>query len=500
MKFFPSKKIQSLDQLTIMKEPIAAIDLMERAGTALFDSFIIQFDKLRPVCVCAGSGNNGGDALVLARLLLECGYRVRVFLIRFGSLSVDCELNRRRLVYQYPDSLQEIEHDFPALLLSKDTVLVDGLLGSGLNRSLSGLVAKVVCWINATACKVVAIDVPSGLRAEACVLTDELVVQANFTYSLQFPKLAFFFAENDRFIGEWQLLDIGIHPEAIAMTKSDFSYLDDAEVKLLLKKRPRHGHKGTFGHVLVVAGRLGMGGASILTAKAALRTGAGLVTIHGPSENRIPVQTALPEVIFSSDPNPNHVTHVVDFTSYSAVAIGPGLGVCRETETMFADSLRDLTLPTVIDADALNIISKNLDLLAALPVNSILTPHPKEFDSLFGKSCNSAERLKKAVEMAKLWKLVIVLKGAYTQIITPKGHVYVNSTGNPGMATAGSGDVLTGIIAGLLAQGYSTEEASVIGVYLHGRAGDLALHSESVESLIASDIIAFLGRGFCSLR
>ncbi len=500
MKFFPTAKIHHLDQFTILHEPISSIDLMERAGSALFNEFVSQFYYSNPVSIFAGTGNNGGDALVLGRMLLEQGYDVTISIVHLGPMTPDCDRNRKRILDNFPQALVEIKDEFIAPSIAPETILVDGLFGSGLNRPLLGLVTAVVQWINQSQCTVVSIDIPSGLKGEESVQPDsQVVVRATYTYSLQFPKLSFFLAENSLIVGQWKLIDIGIHSKAIAETESNFNLLERKDIQSLLKARSIQGHKGTFGHALVVAGSKGMAGASVLSGKAALKSGTGLVTIHGPSENRIVVQGAFPEAIFNADAHSDVVTEVIDFNPYTAVAIGPGLSVCPETELMLSRTLTKFNLPCVLDADALNIISVKSSLLDCLPGNCILTPHPKEFDRLFGLSATSYDRMNKALEMAKKWGAVIVLKGAFTQIITPSGQVYINSTGNNGMATAGAGDVLTGILVGLLAQGYQAEEAAKIGVFLHGRAGDLALNSESVESLIASDLIAFLGKAFQSL-
>jgi ADP-dependent NAD(P)H-hydrate dehydratase / NAD(P)H-hydrate epimerase len=500
MKFFPTVKIHHLDQFTILHEPISSTDLMERAGAAIFNEFVSQFYFSCPVYIFAGTGNNGGDALVLGRLLLDQGYDVTICLVHIGPLTTDCNVNRKRLLECHPDALVEIENEFTFPSITPETILVDGLFGSGLNRPLTGFVTQVVEWINHSNCTVVSIDIPSGLKGEESVQSDsQVVVRASFTYSLQFPKLSFFLPENSNFVGDWNLLDIGIHPQAIAQTNSDFIYLENVDIQSLLKVRPKHGHKGTFGHALVIAGSIGMAGASVLTGRSALRSGLGLVTIHGPSENRVVVQSALPEAIFNSDQNSDLVTDVNGFDSYSAVAIGPGLRVCSETTEMLTRTLAKFNLPCVLDADALNIISGHPKLLDLLPENCILTPHPKEFDRLFGPSATAYDRLIKALEMAKKWGVVIVLKGAYTQVITPLGQLFINSTGNSGMATAGSGDALTGLLVGLLAQGYQADEAAKIGVYIHGTAGDLALKSESAESMIAGDIIAHFGKAFKSL-
>lgn len=501
MKIFTSQQIPQLDQYTIEHEPIASIDLMERAANALFEAFKGAFSYLESICILAGQGNNGGDALALARLLLNSGYPVTVLLIHTGNLSHDCDINRQRLLSTYPNSLNELNENFIAPIVSDKTILVDGLFGSGLSRPLTGIFAQAVQWINQTGCTVVAIDIPSGLSGEENKLTEEsVIVKASLTLSLQFPKLAFLMVENAPYVGNWHLLNIGIHPEAIAKTSTNLFYLEENDIVPLLKKRAKFSHKGTFGHALIIAGSKGMAGSSVLASKAALRAGAGLVTVHGPGANRVIVQGAIPEVIFQSDASDNNISNINSFDMFDAIAIGPGIGTSVETAEMLKKLIKKLDKPSVIDADALNIIAQQKDLLHLLAKNSILTPHPKEFDRLFGDSNSSYERTMKAHKASKDYALIIVLKGAYTLIAYPDGNLYFNSTGNSGMATAGSGDVLTGILVGLLAQSYKPEDAAKIGVFLHGRAGDLALKKESQESLMASDIIKRLGESFLSLK
>ena len=501
MKFFTTSQIRLLDQYTIEHEPIASIDLMERAANALYQSVVNKFTVSKPICVVAGPGNNGGDALALARLLLKSGYSVHVQLIRGDLLSPDCETNRRRIISSYPKSLTELTDKFSAPEITRETILIDGLFGSGLSRPLSGIFADAVLWMNETGCKIISIDIPSGLSGEENKLNAKsVIVKAHLTLSLQFPKLAFLMAENDPYIGCWEILDIGIHTDAIEKTDSNLFYLEEKDIAPLLKNRHKYSHKGTFGHAFIIAGSKGMAGASVLSSRAALRSGAGLVTVYGPEVNRIIVQTANPEVIFQTD-SPDYFISEKDLNErFNAIAVGPGIGRHSEAIDMLRKFLIKINIPCVIDADGLNIISVHKELLQHIPKNSILTPHPKEFDRLFGESNSSYERLMKAQQASKIYGFILILKGAHTLIVFPNGKLFFNSTGNPGMATAGSGDVLTGIIAGLLAQGYAPEQAAKIAVYLHGRAGDLALTVESEESLIAGDIIFRLGEAFRSIR
>ena len=501
MKFFTTTQIRQLDQYTIEHEPISSVDLMERAANALCSSFKGVFSTNVPVCIIAGQGNNGGDALALARLLLKSHYRVSVYLIHSGSLSPDCEVNRKRLVSAYPSSLKDLNEEFSAPGITEDTILVDGLFGSGLSRPLTGVYGQAVTWMNQSNHPIVSIDIPSGLSGEENKLSDKsVIVKANNTLSLQFPKLAFLLAENAQYVGKLEVLDIGLHPEAIDRTTSDLFFLEEKDIAPLLKDRTKFSHKGTFGHALIVAGSKGMAGASVLSALAALRSGAGLVTVHGPADNRTIVQTSIPEVIFKSDTAGEIISHIDSPELYSAIAIGPGIGTHPVTSGMLHEFLIKINNPCVIDADALNIISKQKDLLQHIPKNSIISPHPKEFERLFGECNSSYERMLKAQKASKIYGIIIILKGANTLIAIPTGKLYFNSTGNSGMATAGSGDVLTGILVGLLAQGYSPEEAALTGVFLHGRAGDLALGHESKESLLAGDIISCLGDSFKSIR
>jgi ADP-dependent NAD(P)H-hydrate dehydratase / NAD(P)H-hydrate epimerase len=509
MKFFSTAQIREIDRYTIEHEPISSIDLMERAAVAIVNKYTELFGTDHPVCILAGPGNNGGDALAVARILLQKGYDVTALLLSAGStLSADCNASFRRLEIQFPRSVSELSKKFIDPELSNDTIIIDGIFGSGLSRQAEVIFAEAINWINSTGRKVVSIDIPSGLRGEENEPLDSkgdqeknpLIVNAEYTFSLQFPKLAFLFPENSVYIGRFLVLGIGLHPQAIASTPSDFYFQQQKDIAQIVKPRPEYSHKGTFGHALILAGSKGMAGASILSGKAALCSGAGLVSVHGPASSRTIVQTAVPELIFHSDKSEDHITGVNQPDAYDAVAIGPGIGKSSATASFLKETLGKLHSPCVLDADALNLIAQNKEIFNSIPHYSILTPHPKEFEHLFGATGNSYEQMLKAQEMSKKHCIIIVLKGRYTLIAMPDGKLFFNSTGNSGMATAGSGDVLTGVLAGLLAQGYTHENTAKLGVFLHGRAGDLALKKESKESLIASDIIANLGKAFNSLK
>lgn len=491
MKIFPTSGIRQLDAYTIEHEPIASIDLMERAARALADAITGRWpDADTPVVIFAGPGNNGGDALAVARLMAGKGYRPEVFLFNpQGRLSDDCAKNRERLRATKGVVFHEIVTQFVPPVLTTDHVVVDGLFGSGLNKPLSGGFAAVVKYINASPASIVAIDVPSGLMGEDNTYNMAgNIVRADLTLSLQLPKLAFLFAENEAYVGEWSLLDIGLSKEGIDATDSDFELADDDEVTSLFRPRKRFAHKGNFGHALLIAGSQGMAGASILSARGCLCSGVGRLTVHVPFCNNFMVQASVPEAMTELDYSETCFSEPTDTDDYQAVGIGPGLGRTPQTAGAVLEQIRTCRTPMVIDADALNALGDDRSALKNLPEGSILTPHPKELERLAGKCRNSYERLMMARDLAQKAAVHIVLKGAYTAVVSPDGHCWFNRTGNPGMATAGSGDVLTGVLLALLAQGYDAGTAARLGVYIHGLAGDLAAQRLGRTGMTAGDI------------
>jgi len=501
MKILAAEQIRQIDQLTIQTESIRSIDLMERASQKFVEQFCAIYGSGFPVCVLCGPGNNGGDGLAIARLLLTQKYNVKVFLLQTTNLSADCSINRHRLKQEFPTSIIEITDVFIAPEITHtNTIIIDSLFGSGLSRPLSGIFAEAVNWINSNSYRVVSVDIPSGMYCDENFTDNQLIVKADVTFTFQLPKLAFLLADAGEFAGSWYLLDIQLDKEAILQSKTDYYYIDEEFVKALIKKRPKFSHKGTFGHALLIAGSKGMAGASILASRAALRSGLGLLTLHAPECNRIICQTAVPELIFSADKNSEIPVAYPELKDFKTIGIGCGIGTAPETASMVEKLLTEFFASVVIDADALNIISRSKHFMDLIPENSILTPHPKEFDRLFGVQNNAWQRIQKAREMATRYRIIIILKGAHTVIVNSDGNCYFNSTGNNGLATAGTGDVLTGILTALLTQGYSSIYAACLGVYLHGLAADIALNSHSVESLIAGDIADNLGAAFKKIQ
>lgn len=500
MKIFPTATIKQLDAYTIEHEPIASIDLMERAAQAIANELISQWpdkDDIRFV-IFAGPGNNGGDALAVARLLASNGYQPEVYLFNTtGKLSPDCEANRDRLTSIAGVDFHEVITQFTPPQLTEDDVIIDGLFGSGLNKPLSGGFASLVKFINAAGATVVSIDIPSGLMGEDNSSHNmEAVVKADYTLSLQFPKLAFLFAENEPYVGAWKVLDIGLSKEAIRQTHTPYEMGDVSKMRYQLKIRSRFSHKGDFGRALLVAGQQGMAGASILASRACLRSGVGLLTVHVPLCNNTIVQTSVPEAMTSLDANECYFTETPDLAPYQAIGIGPGLGKADATRQALYHLLSHSSVPMVLDADALNLIGESHSYLRRLPKGSIITPHPGEMDRLVGKCADSYERLSRAINLAQTCGVYVVLKGAYTAVISPEGNCWFNVSGNPGMATGGCGDVLTGIILSLLAQGYDADTAAKMGVYVHGLAGDLAAREKGEIALTASDVVDYLPKAW----
>ena len=494
MKIFPTSTIKQLDAYTIENEPVASIDLMERAARALASAIAGRWSLGTRFTVFAGPGNNGGDALAVARLLAEKGYGVETFLFNTkGGLSPDCAANMERLAAVPDANFHVVTSQFVFPKLTADDVIIDGLFGSGLNKPLAGGFAAVVKFINASPAQVVSIDVPSGLMGEDnSYNAPSGIVHASLTLSLQLPKLSFLFAENEPYVGEWRLLDIGLSKEGMAEMPTDYSLTEPADVAALLRPRGRFAHKGHFGRALLIAGSQGMAGASVLAARACLRSGVGLLTVHVPFCNNGIVQTAVPEAMTEIDLSDTCFATAADTDDYQAVAIGPGLGKRPETVAALVEQIEAGETPMVLDADALNILGENRALLSRLPKGCILTPHPAEMDRLVGKCRNSFERLERARGLAKSADVHIVLKGAFTAVIAPDGSCRFNTTGNPGMATGGSGDVLTGVLLALLAQGYAPGDAAALGVCVHGHAGDLAAEELGQTALTAGDIVRHL--------
>jgi len=504
MKIFTSAQIHELDNYTIEHEPIKSIDLMERAAKTLTEAIVERWAVSVPIVVFAGPGNNGGDALAVARMLTERGYQVKTFLFNIsGRLSADCAENKRRLseVKKAKNLFTEVTLEFDPPQLERGMLVVDGLFGSGLNKPLSGGFASLVKYINASHAEVVSIDMPSGLMTEDNTYNVRTnIVRADLTLTLGQKKLAMLFAENQQYIGELRVLDIRLSREGIKKIDSQYTMLEEDDVRQLLLPRDPFAHKGTMGNALVIAGSYGMAGAAILATEACLRSGVGKVTCHSPRKNVTIMQTAVPEAVLQIDREETTFSEAVDTEDFQAVGIGPGLGQTEQTAVAIISQIRRTQCPLVCDADAINVLSTHRAWMQQLPKDIIMTPHPKEFDRLEGHSADSFERLSKARDLAQRLQAYVILKGHRTALCCPDGHIVFNTTGNAGMATGGSGDVLTGILTGLLARGYNRYEACVVGMYLHGLAGDIAARELGEESLIARDLIRYLPKAFLRLR
>ena len=498
MKIFTSKDISEIDRYTIAHEGVSSWELMERAASSIAKVIMERWLPKQRIVIFAGPGNNGGDALAVARLIADQGYSSEVFLFNTkSSLSPDCLKNRNMLKDSENVIFTEVKQSFDFPDLSETDVVVDGLFGNGLKERLVGGYVSIIKNINESGAFVISIDIPSGLFGETNYYTIlSNVIHANLTLSIQFPRLSFFYKENAQCIGEWRTIDIGLSRTAMHNTPSNYYLIDSVAVKEALKSRPTFGDKNDFGRIYIAAGSLGMVGASVICTKAALRTGVGVVTTHTPSCGYLPMQIAVPEAIVDTDDDNCHITKIEPHPKASAVAIGPGIGTEKETINALGTFLKRAKKPVILDADALNCIAKVSMLISDIPMNSILTPNEAEFDRLFGDSFSEEERVKKAVDVAFKKKIIIILKGHYTKVIRPDGKVYINTSGNSGMATAGSGDALTGIIAALIGQGYSPCAAATIGVHIHGLAGDLAKKRHSEFGVIASDIVDNIGKAF----
>ena len=488
------------DQYTIQNEPTRSIELMERAAHRCVEWLDRNNYSEDPFHIFCGKGNNGGDGLAIARLLADRKVDVTVHILEFGHKGTDdFQVNLARL-HQYPDvSIRFIqtENNFPEL--KADDRIIDALLGSGLNRGLEGVTAKLVTHINESACDVVSIDIPSGLFTDRSS-RGQVAVKADHTLTFQTYKLSFLMAENSEFIGEVYILDIGLHPEFSQTLFTKYELTDDSIVRAIYNPRNRFSHKGNFGHSLIIAGSYGKIGAAILSGRACLRSGVGLLTVHIPNCGYGVMQTALPEAMVMTDFNSSFITKIEDSLSkYKAIGIGPGIGTASETKIMLRQVFENFKWPVVLDADALNIIASQKDLFPLIPAGSVLTPHPREFERLFGETADDFDRVELALKKAKELNCVILLKGHYSLIASPGGNAFFNATGNAGMATGGSGDVLTGIITGLLAQNYSPVNAAILGAHLHGLAGDIAAAKLSKEAMIAGDIVDHLADAFLQL-
>ncbi len=502
MKILNAEQIRQWDQYTIAHEPIASIELMERASSCFVEWFEQQYpNDERTVHIFCGIGNNGGDGLAIARLLSQRFRKVMVYICSIApQRSDDFATNLERLPGRQEIAVQQIENGDPLPIWNQRDLIVDAIFGSGLNRPVEGYWASLIDHISQSGNEIVAVDIPSGLFADQHSAGGG--IHANHTLSFQLPKLAFFFSENFQYVGQWHIVDIGLLDTYYQKLDSPYHFIDKALAISHLRIRSKFDHKGTFGHALLMAGSYGKVGAAVLAGHACLRSGTGLLSIASPRCAYEILQISCPEAMVMTDEHSQQLGQLPEhLANYRGIGIGPGIGQAQVTAALLKQLLESAGQPLVIDADALNLLSRHRAWLSKLPRHSILTPHPKEFERLFGTTANDFERFELLQQKAKELGVYIILKGAHSCIASPDGCCFFNSTGNPGMATAGSGDVLTGLLTGLLAQHHAPLAACVLGVYIHGLAGDLALKKAgSEEALLAGDLVDFFGMAYAELR
>lgn len=500
MKIFSAQQMYEADQATESREGISPLDLMERASERVLFWIDSQLKGAQvPIHVFCGIGNNGGDGMALTRMLMDKGYQVESYIVNYSENRSKCFLiNYGRLKDTYkvwPKKITDVE-GFPTI--KPNELVVDAIFGIGLNRPLEGWLKKLVQYINNSKTFVVSIDVPSGLFIDDPTPDLEAVIQANVTLTFQAPKLVFYLPQTSVFSQHTEILDIGLDQNYLQTTSTNAQLILNNEARLMYKPREKFSHKGTYGHALIIGGSYGKMGAVTLALKACLRAGAGKVTAFIPQCGYAIIQTSVPEAMVLTDKVQEKITQFPNTNDFNAIGLGIGLNTDAETTAAFEAFLKNNKSQLLIDADGLNLLATNQKLLKLLPKNCILTPHPGELERLIGSWKNDFEKLEKAKALSKSIDGVIVIKGAHT-ITVYHDHLYVNTTGNPGMATAGSGDVLTGIISGLLAQGYDALTAACFGVYLHGSAGDLASQKLGFNAMIAGDLINLLGDAYIEL-
>lgn len=491
MKIFTNSQIRSIERTVMDKEGVTTIELVERAASAVTWEIMSRWRASRPMMVFAGPGNNGADALAVARMLADEGYSVEVLLFNVTEhgLSEACAHFRDKLKEMPGVSFTEVTTDFAPPVITRETIVIDGLFGLGLKEPLKGGFKSLVDYINSSNATIVSIDIPSGMFSEWNEMTlSRDVIHANLTLAIEFPRLAFFIQDNAEFLGEWKVLDIKLAGNEARGEQSPYYLLEKSDVQRILRPRNEFCSKADFGRMLLVAGCYGMMGAAQMAALGALRSGVGRLTVHSPRCGFMPMQTAVPEAMFHADQHDIVITEISTRHEYDVVALGPGIGTHDYTVRAVEAFINTASKPMVIDADGLNCIAQRPDLLEHVPPMSVITPHAGEFDRLFGPHMSHEARLRAAVEKSAYYNIIILLKGRYTCVVRPDGKIYFVDSGCSALATPGSGDVLTGVIGSLMAQGYTPDLAAAIGAYIHGMAGTLASEEYGTFGTLATDV------------
>jgi NAD(P)H-hydrate epimerase len=501
MKILSAEQIRKVDEYTISHEPIASIDLMERAAMACFRRLIKLSNPESSFHIYCGMGNNGGDGMAIGRLLIERGFNAKIFVIHSGkNFSNDAQRNYELLKTKFNEAVIDVQSADHLPQGKQNVTAIDAIFGSGLNKPAEGLAGKTIDFINDNYSLIISIDVPSGLFIDKSSVSNQSIIRSTLTFSLQLPKLAYMLPENKNYIRDFELVDIGLSEEGIESLATNNYYITKAYIKTLFKKRNKFDHKGTFGHALLLAGSRGKAGAAVISAGACLRSGAGLLTVRSTNDVTSALLQHFPEAMSERDDNENYISEIQNPEKFDAIGFGPGVGTEKDTEQALKKLLQYYSGRLVIDADGLNILSENKTWLEFLPPSTILTPHPKEFERLAGKSSDDFDRLQTLRNFSLKYRCIVVLKGAHSATAMPDGNIFFNSSGNPGLAKGGSGDALTGIILGLLARGYNAPQAAIIGAFVHGYSADLCHKKMSEESILATDLICMLPKAFKKLE
>ena len=503
MKLYTTPQISEIQRYTLENGNVTSLELIDRIAEGVAIEIEARWLAGKPLVIFAGNDNNGAIALGVARMLSEHKFNPEVYLFNIGgnSLSPDCEAYRDALLALESDIyFNEIVDVFSFPKLTPDHLVFDGLYGSELKDQLKRGFVTLIQYINDSGATIVSIDIPTGMSGDANPLAvNRDIIHADLTLAIQMPRIAFFNPDNAELVGEWKIIDVGLDDKIIPANAVKHHLIETEEIKLLLRRRPLHSSKADFGSGLLVGGSYGMMGAAVLGARGALRAGVGKLTVESPKCGFEIMQSSVPDALFKYNKGDYYITELTPDMPFDAVAIGPGLGTNDATVQALENFLLTRTSPVVLDADALNCIARRPTLLNSIPVLSVITPHVGEFDRLFGQHTNSEMRLLKALEVSKFYNIIIVLKGHYTVTVRPDGVICYNSSGTPAMATAGSGDVLTGIILALMAQGYKPEQASMMGVFIHGIAGEMAAREHGEYGVTASDIAANTGKAIMTI-
>lgn len=502
MKIFTSEDIRTIIAKSLEADGSTVAELAEKVAEGVAADILARWRPTKRTFVFAGPGLNGAYGLATARKLAEAGFSPEVFLfnIRGKMLSPDCKRLRDEVEKVPGLTLTEVVNTFDPPQLPSSALVVDALFGVENHQPLAGGFVSLVRYINESRTTVVSIDLPSGLFSDwnpNGVNRD--IIHANTTVAVGFPHLCFLMDENAELVGQWKVLDVGFDEGVVREMPTKFHLVERADIKRVLRPRSEFCNKNDLGHALLIAGSYGMVGAATLAARGALRSGAGKVSVYSASCAYSPLQTSVPEAMFIGDKGKfmvgaiNPATFPQSAKGNLAVAIGPGLGTNDATAAAVESFIKSWDKPMVVDADALNIIAMKRDLLNHLPLLSVLTPHDGEFDRLFDAQFNHERRILKAIEMSAAYNILILLKGRYSALVRPDGKVFFNFSGNPGMATGGSGDVLTGVIAGFMAQGLKPEVASIVAAFVHGEAGDLAAEEQGEYGMTSGDIASKIG-------